>query len=246
MTLTLLGTGDAFGSGGRLSSAVLLDLPGFRLLVDCGLTSLTALRRAGVKPSSIDAVLLTHLHGDHFGGVPMLLLDALYNEPRVRPLRVVGPGATRERVFATLDLLFPGVAQKAADQVAVVVDEWRERVAVRVGPAEATPFEVVHGSRAGCYALRIAADGRTLAFSGDTEWTPALGDAARGADLLLCECSSFERALSGHISYTSLLAHANELDAKRIVLTHLGADVLARLDEVTFDTAHDGMVIQWP
>lgn len=245
MRLTLLGTGDAFSSGGRLSSSALLDIPGFRLLVDCGLTTLTALRRAEVQPSSVDAVLLTHLHGDHFGGVPMLLLDAVYNEPRTTPLRIVGPAGTGARVFATLDLLFPGVAEKAAAQVGTVVDEWRERLAVRLGPVEVTPFEVVHGSRPDCYALRISTGDRTVAFSGDTEWAPGLAAAAQGADLLLCECSHFERALGGHLSYRSLLAHQAELDAKRIVLTHLGADVLARLDEVRFETAHDGMVIEW-
>jgi len=84
---------------------------------------------------------------------------------------------------------------------------------------------------------------RVVACSGDTEWTAALLDVARGADLFLCECSAFEAPLTGHLSYRQLAERRNDLDARRVVLTHLGADVLSRLDQVEFEVASDGLLL---
>ena len=94
LTLTFLGSGDAFGSGGRLQTCMLVEGDGHRWLVDCGATSLVALRRAGVDPASIDAILISHLHGDHFGGVPFVLLDGQFRRG-ARPLVVAGPPGSR-------------------------------------------------------------------------------------------------------------------------------------------------------
>jgi len=97
LRLTFLGSGDAFGSGGRLQTCMLLESDGRRWLLDCGATSLVGLRGAGIDPSSIDAVLISHLHGDHFGGVPFLLLDGQFRRG-ARPLTVAGPRGVEARV----------------------------------------------------------------------------------------------------------------------------------------------------
>src|SRR5882724_4786828 len=73
--VTVLGSGDAFGSGGRLNSAYLVESPGATFMVDCGTTVLQGLKRSGVDPARIDFICLSHLHGDHFGGVPFLFMD---------------------------------------------------------------------------------------------------------------------------------------------------------------------------
>ena len=86
-----LGTGDAFGSGGRLQTAALVTGSGARVLVDCGSATLPALRARGIDTGSIDAIFLTHLHGDHFGGVPFFLMDAHYGSTRSAPLTIAGP-----------------------------------------------------------------------------------------------------------------------------------------------------------
>src|SRR2546427_537766 len=81
-----LGSGDAFGSGGRLQTCICIKATTSTFLVDCGASSLIALRRFGVTPNDIDMILLTHLHGDHFGGIPFFILDAQLISKRSRPL----------------------------------------------------------------------------------------------------------------------------------------------------------------
>src|SRR5262245_6222152 len=96
--VTVLGSGDAFGAGGRLHSAYLVEGPSATCLVDCGPTVLQGLKRAGIDPGRIDFVCLSHLHGDHFGGLPFLFMDFLYTSHRTRPLTIYGPPETERRV----------------------------------------------------------------------------------------------------------------------------------------------------
>jgi ribonuclease BN (tRNA processing enzyme) len=76
MLLQALGCGDAFGSGGRFHTCFHVSARVVSFLVDCGASALIAMRRFGVDPNTIRTVLISHLHGDHFGGLPFLLLDA--------------------------------------------------------------------------------------------------------------------------------------------------------------------------
>jgi ribonuclease BN (tRNA processing enzyme) len=77
VSVTFVGSGDSFGSGGRFNACFLVDAPGCRFCVDFGASSLIALERLGIPHNSIDVLLLTHLHGDHCGGIPVLLADAM-------------------------------------------------------------------------------------------------------------------------------------------------------------------------
>src|SRR6267378_1779272 len=123
------------------------------VLIDCGASSLIALKRAGLDPSEIGYVLLTHLHGDHFGGLPFLVLDGQFSR-RTRPLVVGGPPGVRERVEAAMEVFFPG-SSKVDRRFAVEFVELREHVATPVAPAAVTPFVVKHASGAPAYALRV-------------------------------------------------------------------------------------------
>src|ERR671929_2175215 len=104
--LRFLGSGDAFGNGGRFQTCFWLEGAGDSLLIDCGATSLTALKAAGIEPNDIGTVVLTHLHGDHFGGVPFLVLDGQFRR-RERDLVVAGPAGTAARLRAAMDVLYP-------------------------------------------------------------------------------------------------------------------------------------------
>ena len=80
-----------FGSGGRYQACIhLRPAGGSPVLLDCGTTSLSALKRLGIDPGEIAAVFVSHLHGDHFGGLPFLILDGQFSR-RTRPLTLVGP-----------------------------------------------------------------------------------------------------------------------------------------------------------
>ncbi|MBI4269907.1 MAG: MBL fold metallo-hydrolase [Candidatus Rokubacteria bacterium] len=242
MKVRFLGSGDAFGSGGRFQTCVHVEAAAGRFLVDCGASSLIAMRRFGVDPQGVDAVLLTHLHGDHFAGVPFLILDAQFKR-RTRPLTVAGPPGVEARVRDAMEVLFPG-SSRVERRFATRFVEWTERVSLDLGACVVTPYEVVHASGAPPFALRIACDGRILGYSGDTEWTGALADAARGADLFVAEALFFDRPIRYHLDFTTLMAHRAELECRRLVLTHMGEDVLERLAGLGVEGAQDGLTVE--
>ncbi|MBI5627496.1 MAG: MBL fold metallo-hydrolase [Candidatus Rokubacteria bacterium] len=239
--LQFLGSGDAFGSGGRFQTCLLLQGAEGDCLLDCGASSLIAMRRAGVDPSEIGWVLLTHLHGDHFGGVPFLILDAQFSR-RTRPLVIAGPPGTRARMEAAMEVFFPG-SSRVSRRFAIEFLEIAERVASVVGPAIVTPFEVAHVSGAPSYALRVEYGGKIVVYSGDTEWTESLVEAARGADLFVCEAYFFEKKIKYHLDYRTLLEHRSRLGCRRLILTHMSQDMLGRLAESEIESATDGQIV---
>jgi ribonuclease BN (tRNA processing enzyme) len=236
-----LGSGDAFASGGRFQACLHLDGGAAPLLIDCGATALVAVKRAGIDPASIGWVALSHLHGDHFAGLPWLILDGQF-AARTRPLVIAGPAGTRERIERTFEALYPGATGVKREFDTSFV-EFAERTPCQLGPALVTPFEVRHQSGAPSYALRIEYEGKVISYSGDTEWTDSLLAAAKGADLFVCECNFFDKQVPGHLDYRTLVEKRGQLGCERIVITHMGEDMLAHLGDADLETAVDGAVI---
>jgi ribonuclease BN (tRNA processing enzyme) len=252
MQVKFVGSGDAFGNGGRFQACILLRTPGQagEVLLDCGASSLVALKQQGHDPASIGLVLVSHLHGDHFGGVPFLVLDGQFTH-RTRPLHVAGPVGVRERVQAAMEVLFPG-STKVRRRFQVHVHELVDRqpfqfdgdVEVERGGLVVTPFEVVHASGAAALALRVGWQGHTIAYTGDTEWTEVLVEVAQGADLLIAEGYTYQRKIRFHLDVATLQEQAGRLGARRVVLTHMSPDLLSRLGELGFQAARDGMTVE--
>lgn len=235
----LLGTGDAFASGGRLQTCFSIRGRDTHVLLDCGPSVLVGLKRHSLDPSSVDTILLTHLHGDHFGGVPFFLLDARLISIRNRLLTIAGPPGLEERIRRAMDVLFPGSVELLQGlQVRFV--ELRPAAKADFGSMAVVAYEVIHGSGAPAYALRVTIDGKTIAYSGDTQWTDTLRDVANNADLFICEASSFEKEISGHLNYRTLKAHQATLGCRRLMTTHMGEDVLQRRGEIDIEQAEDG------
>jgi ribonuclease BN (tRNA processing enzyme) len=244
MRLTVVGCGDAFGSGGRSNTCFWLETNKGVVVVDFGASALPALKKLELDPNRIDAVVLSHLHGDHYGGLPFLLLDAQFLSRRERPLLIAGPPGTTERLAAAMEAFFPkstGSKWKF---------EWRvQEIAVGVetdvsGHSLVTA-EVIHQSGAPSTALRLSDGCTNFAYSGDTEWTEALLPIARGADLFICECYAYAGKLTGHMSWETLKARLPDLNARQVMLTHMNPTVLARTDEVVqagLLVAEDGLV----
>ena len=239
--LQFLGSGDAFGSGGRFQTCLHLNGPGGSVLIDCGASSLIAMKRAGVDPSRIGWVLITHLHGDHFGGLPFMILDGQFGR-RTLPLVIAGPPGVRARMEAAMEVFFPG-SSRVTRRFATELVELEERTATPVGPVTVTPFGVAHVSGAPSYALRVEYAGRVIVYSGDTEWTDSLVEAARGADLFVAEAYFFEKKIKYHLDYRTLREHRSRLECRRVILTHMSQDTLNHLAELEFECAEDGMCV---
>lgn len=242
MQLQFLGCGDAFGSGGRFNTCFLVRAASTSFLIDCGASSMIAMRKFAVDPNEIDCVLLTHLHGDHFGGLPFFLLDAQLNSRRVRPLVIAGPPTTERRLLDTMECLFPR-SSKIDWRFDLRIIAMEPGVQWRHGPISVTPYLVHHQCGAPPFALRIACDGKTIAYSGDTQWTDSLIDAARDVDLFICEAYFQDKKVKFHLDLATVLEHLDEIRPKRLVLTHLSPDMLDRRAEVDWEIAEDGMVL---
>lgn len=242
VSVTFLGSGDAFGSGGRFHTCFFVRLPDTCFLIDCGASSLIALKKYGITSDEVDAILITHFHGDHYGGVPFILLDAQQIRLRTKPLVIAGPRGIEKRVVAATEVLFPGSSAVKPDFPVEFV-EMTAGVTTKIGSVVVTPEAVVHSKNAKPHALRVECAGKTIAYSGDTEWTESLPRIASGADLFICECSEYDKTVKHHLDYQTLLRRRSDLGCKRIILTHLGDPVLSRLDSLEIDYAEDGKVI---
>jgi ribonuclease BN (tRNA processing enzyme) len=222
-----LGTGDAFGSGGRLQACIHVRTGESRFLLDCGASALVGMKREGVNPGDIGLILLSHLHGDHFGGIPFLILDGQFSR-RTRPLLIAGPPGVEARVREAMEVFFPG-SSRVQRKFPVQFSELRERTESVFGEIRVTPFPVVHPSGSTSFALRVGCGGKEIGYSGDTEWTEALIEAARGTDLFICECYLFDKIINYHLNYRILEERKENLGSRRLVLSHMGEEVLKHL-----------------
>jgi ribonuclease BN (tRNA processing enzyme) len=243
MQLRFVGCGDALGSGGRNNTCFHVTGAAVNFLIDCGASSLPALQRLGIARGEIDLVLITHFHGDHFAGLPFLLLDAQFSG-RSRPLVIAGPQGIEMRLAQVMEALFEhSSTTRQRFQLSVVAlkpEETREFGGVKV-----TPYPVVHGNSGGPFlGYRIETEGRVIAYSADTEWTETLIPLARDADLFIAEAYYYDRVVKNHLSLKTLDAHLPQINPKRLILTHMSDDMLARLDTLVYTAAADGMVVE--
>lgn len=238
-----VGSGDAFGSGGRFQTCILVDAPGRRFAIDFGTSSLIAMNQLGIEHNSIDAVLLTHLHGDHCGGIPFMLMDAMLAAKRNRPLTIAGPKDTEFRMHQICEALFPGMH--------VMTPRFPlEYIELEVGKANnvmdlvVTPQRARHTAQTNPTALRIEVDGKVVSYTGDGEFSEEMAQIGKDADLLILESYMYDKPVRSHLNYYTVEEKKEEFGAKRIMLTHMHAQMLARKDDVPEETAYDGLVVE--
>jgi ribonuclease BN (tRNA processing enzyme) len=243
MQLQFVGCGDALGSGGRANTCFHVTGDSVNFLIDCGASSLPALKRLDIARDGIDLILITHFHGDHFGGLPFFLLDAQFTR-RTRPLVIAGPQGMETRLTQVMEAMFEHSSKtKQRFDLSVVALEPEESRSF--GAVNVTPYSVVHGESGGPFlAYRIEAEGRVIAYSADTEWTQTLIPAAREADLFIAEAYYYDKIVKNHLSLTTLEAHLSEINARRLILTHMSDDMLGRLASLSYTTASDGVVVE--
>lgn len=241
VTLTVLGCSDAFNAGGNRNTAFLLRTESQLLLLDCGANTLAALKERKLSGGDIDVVLLSHFHGDHMAGVPFLLMDAARLK-REKPLHIFSPEGGKKIIGELLQLCYPGMAS-ILDTLPLHWHTYSEGKTIQEAGLELQAWPMIHTPEAKPHALRFTAGGRTIAFSGDTGWTPLLYEVAAFADLFICECTFFKTEQKNHINYVTLETHRAGLTCRRLLLTHFDEEMLANGAQVAEEMAVDGLEV---
>lgn len=254
MKLTVVGSADAFNAGGRGHSCYVVESAGTgKLMIDFGATALSGLRRVGLTPNQLSAIAITHLHGDHVGGFPFLVIDALYNDPRETRLEVLGPVLTRQVLEELLDVAYHDVKGDFT-RMPLSIDEIEPDAVRELAGFTLRTFPADHMKephRPLCLRVSDPA-GHSIAFSGDTRLGPGLLAAAEGVDLLVAECTRLAPPAGHHCTFQEWREVLPSLRAKRLLLTHLGLDVRERIPALLEETqstiplafADDGMVLE--
>ena len=204
------------------------------------------MKKLGIDRNAIAAILITHFHADHFGGLPFFMLDAQFFSRRTAPLVIVGPPGLEGWYERVMETSFPG-SSKVPPKFPLTLREIRAGETLEVCGAHVTASQALHGPPGGPYfALRVEAEGRSVAYTGDTEWTPTLIDAARDADLFIAEAYFRDKSVATHLSLNTIEAHLSELRPRRLVLTHMSDDMLNHADRSNYETAEDGVVLEIP
>jgi ribonuclease BN (tRNA processing enzyme) len=238
-----IGTSDAFGAGGRRQSAVLVRGQRGTMLLDCGATTGTGLRELGVARDEIDTILVSHFHGDHFGGIPLLLLAALYQDERKHPLHIAGPPQIEARVRRLAQAMGHSIEDREWS-FPILFHEVPAGHRLEVGPAQIEAFATNHQIEAHPQGYRVQTGRELIAYSGDTGWFPELPRISAGADLFICECTLHREKLDFHLDLETVEAHEEDFDTGRILLTHLGEEMAEMRGHCSLETADDGLALK--
>ena len=229
MRLTVLGCAGSFPGPESACSAYLVEAEGFRLLVDFGSGSLSALQRyAGLN--SVDAILLTHLHCDHIlDAVTYVVVRRYAPEGPYPPLPVYAPSGAPERILRAY-------SQEETSVEDVYTFYGLQPGSFPIGPFAVTVDRVNHPVET--YGVRLECDGRVLCYSSDTAPCESLLRLAQRADLFLCEASYLDGVDNPpdlHLTGREAGEAATKAEVGRLLLTHLVAAWGSEAD--TYDAA---------
>ncbi|MEQ6168835.1 MBL fold metallo-hydrolase [Ekhidna sp. MALMAid0563] len=241
MELTVLGCGDAFGNGGRNNTSFLLTEGDESILLDCGASTLIRLKHEKVDLESISTIVISHFHGDHFGGIPFFLISSMFENPRKKPLTIVGPEGVSKRVYDLQEAMYAGTAAKTLE-MDLTYHEYKEGEPLILGEKTINAWKAEHSLPSIPHCIRVEWKGKTIAFSGDTSWTDNLIPLADGSDLFICECNFLDKVSFGHLGYSELLEKQTLFNTKQMWLTHMADEVIESSDS-SFNKLADGLKI---
>ena len=237
--LTVIGSGDAFNSGGRNHTCFFFKSAFGGFLIDCGATAPASLKQQDVKNDDVDVIFISHFHGDHYGGLPFFLLDSAVSKRKKR-LTIVSPPGLKDRLEKLLALLYPG--SNVLGKLNILFKNFPEKEMSVVDNISLTTMPVIHSPATQPHGLRIKVGSKIISYSGDTEWTPKLIKLAKDADLFICECNFYNLSFKGHLNYKTLSNNLKNFTFKRILLTHFDTEMLKNLDKVELECAYDGLI----
>jgi ribonuclease BN (tRNA processing enzyme) len=217
LDLLFLGSGNAF-TNGRYWNSFLLN---GRYLFDASPIALPHLKKGGIAPDDVDAVFISHFHGDHFFGLPFLLLEYQYETPRTKDLTIVGPPGLEGLITKVTSAAYPTVKLNEAGYRITFV-EVNDGFQGEVAGLDLRAYEVDHVPELTCFGYRAGIGGRTLAYSGDSNFCDALVDIGQGADVYVVECACWDDDCGPHMGPSDIRELRRRLGPETpFVLTHL-------------------------
>ncbi|QNL22958.1 MBL fold metallo-hydrolase [Hyphobacterium sp. CCMP332] len=240
--LQVMGSGDAFGSGGKMQTCFWINWNKKNLLVDCGATSSVAIKSIGKKIEDIDVIFISHLHGDHIGGIPFILMELAYvAKDKNHRIEIFGPGGTKKRLQTLQNLLYPDSLRYTE-----AITEFREYSGADTWhDFSIETYDVQHSELSYPKGLRISHKGKIFAFSGDGEWSNNLLKLSDSAELFICECYNYQKTTPGHLNYLKLTEMYHLLSCKNIFLNHPGPELLDNIEKVEIPFLQDSQIIKF-
>lgn len=218
MKIQFLGTGAA-ANHGRYNSSILIN---DKILLDCGPTSVANLKKIGLKTEDISTIFISHLHGDHFIGLPFFFLDSVILEKRQNPLILVAPKETISKVLKIAEIVYGGSLKKKLlldyplNFVSIEGSFYEEEIS----ECNFQAIQTKHGEEL-AYNLILDFNGKKLGYSGDSEFCETLQQTASKVDVMICERTSPKEKLKGHCcgDEIEILAKGMKTDSN-LILTH--------------------------
>ncbi len=224
-------------------AAYLFETGDATFLVDCGPTILAAMKQRGIDTARLDYVVISHMHGDHFAGVPFLVLEYMYERRRERPFLVLGPPGVEARFWELFHALYRDV-NSGTLPFELRFRELQPETAATVGGVTIRAVRVPHQVEDTALALVVESGGKRVLYSGDSPWFERFVELARGVDLFLCECTAYDDPMGRHIEFRTLRPRLAELECRRLVLMHLGREMREHAAEMPVECATEGMTIR--
>jgi len=240
--ILVLGCGDACSFGGRNQTSFLIKTKELNFLLDCGPSTLSELKKRNIDTNKINFILNTHMHGDHYGGIPYLLLDLDINY-QLDNFLIVGPEGINQRLFQLQDLLYPGYNFDRF-KFKVNFEEMIPYKEFNLNNINIKAFLMSHSSYSYCLGYKIGYKNKFIAYTGDTSWTDEIINLSDNTELFIIDCSFYNKnSKVAHTSYEEILENLNKLNTKNILLTHLSKDAFDNIDKINHTIAYDGMKI---
>lgn len=218
LDLTFIGTGNAFAPTRYWSSFLVND----RYLFDAPPTLLAHLKRLDKDPNEIEVIFISHFHGDHFFGLPFLLLEYAELAPRKKDLTIIGPPGIGKRLQSLTDLAFSNVFRKDRGYGLHFI-EAHDNKGAQVGDISFIARKVIHVQGLECFGYRVEIGDQVLAYSGDTVMCDPLIPLADEADVFVCECSCWGDNCGPHLNPANVMELRSRISARtKFILTHIG------------------------
>ena len=231
-------------TGARSNTSFLLSHQKEHVLIDCGASTLIKLKHESIKLEEIGTIIISHFHGDHFGGIPFFLISSLFEFHRTSPLTIIGPPGIETRVMQLQELMYPETSEKIMAALDLTFFEFDVNGIIDIGDKKIVSKKVEHSPPSEPHGIRLEWKDKIVGFSGDTSWTDNLIALSTDADLFICECNFLNEEAFGHLSYKELLSKKNLLKCNNIWISHMGNEVL-ELENSRLKKLNDGLKIEF-